>query len=107
MKAGSIIRLLRTADGISQTALAMELGIARTYLSQVENGKVEPGLPLLRAISRRFEIPISLLVIEDTDENPDIIRELQKLLGNLLSARIALKRNHSMRGKFSAPIEGS
>jgi transcriptional regulator with XRE-family HTH domain len=92
MKTGSIIKLLRTAEGISQTALASELGIARTYLSQIENNKVGPGLPLLRLLSTKFEIPISLLMIDDDGRNPDIFRELHNLLGELISARIMIRR---------------
>ncbi|MCK5127882.1 MAG: helix-turn-helix transcriptional regulator [candidate division Zixibacteria bacterium] len=92
MKTGSILKLLRAADGISQTALAEELGVARTYLSQIENNKVQPGLQLLRNISRRFDLPLSLLVIDPIDEDKEIFLELQNLLGNVLSARLKLNR---------------
>ena len=92
MKTGSLVKLLRTADGVSQTELAVQLGIARTYLSQVENNRVEPGMPFLKSVSRRFSVPVSLLVIEHTEQDGEIISELQRLLGHLLSARLALKR---------------
>ena len=90
MKTGSIIKILRTADGISQTGLAADLGFARTYLSQVENNKVEPGLSFLKAVSRRFGIPLSLLVINHSEQDQEVFLVLQKLLGNLLSARLVL-----------------
>jgi len=91
MKSGSIVKLLRATDGLSQTDLAKDLGIARTYLSQIENEKVEPGLTFLKAVSKKFSIPLSLLVLEDSDENHEIFGELQNLLGRLLSARIAIR----------------
>jgi transcriptional regulator with XRE-family HTH domain len=92
MQVGTIIRLLRTTEGVSQTTLAEELGVARTYLSQVENNKVEPGLTLLKSVSQQFDIPLSLLVISHCNENQEIFVELRRLLGELLSARLVLKR---------------
>ncbi len=72
--------------------LAEELGVARTYLSQIENNKIEPGMNLLKSVSRQFDIPLSLLVISHSTENQEIFVELRKLLADLLSAKLALKR---------------
>jgi len=93
MKAGSLIKLLRTAEGVSQTSLAADLGVARTYLSQVENNKVKPGLGLLKAASEKFAIPLSLLVIDYSNEEGEIFQELQRLLCAVLSSRIALGKD--------------
>ncbi|MCK4632423.1 MAG: helix-turn-helix transcriptional regulator [candidate division Zixibacteria bacterium] len=76
---------------MSQTVLARELGIARTYLSQIENDKVRPGLSLLKSISHRFCIPVALLLIDGAEPSNEIQLELRKLLGDLLTARLALK----------------
>jgi transcriptional regulator with XRE-family HTH domain len=91
MSIGILIKLLRTAEGLSQTTLASELGVARTYLSRIENDKIEPGLSFLKAVSRRFNVPLSLLFIGYSKDNKEIFGELQKLLGHVLSAQIALK----------------
>ena len=93
MKTGSLIKLLRTQEGLSQSHLASELGIARTYLSSVENNKVTPSLNLLRAVSKRFAIPISLLVIEDYNKDDEISGEIRKLLSAFLSARFILDKS--------------
>jgi transcriptional regulator with XRE-family HTH domain len=92
MNTGSIVKLLRTADGVSQTALAVELGVARTYLSQIENNKVQPGMTFLRAVSKKFGVPVSLLLIDKDDPDQEIFRELQKLLGAVLSVRMAANK---------------
>ena len=49
-------------------------------------------MPFLKTVSRRFDMPLSLLVIAHADEGGEIFLELQRLLGNLLAARLALKR---------------
>jgi transcriptional regulator with XRE-family HTH domain len=89
MKAGSIIKLLRTVNGISQDELAGQLGVTRGYLSQVENGR-EPSLAFLRDVSREFEIPVALLLVEEGEQDSEILKELRRLLAELLTARVTL-----------------
>lgn len=38
-KVGNRIRELRQAKGLSQESLALEIGLDRTYIASVENGK--------------------------------------------------------------------
>jgi len=93
MTTGLIIKLLRTADSLSQTELARRLGVTRAYLSQVENSKKQPGLPLLRDVSRVFQIPMALLVV-DEGEGAEF-NEMREILGSLLSARLSLGREEA------------
>lgn len=100
MVAGSIIRLLRIADGKSQTDFAQELRVTRTYLSQVENDRKQPSLAFLRVASERLRVPLVLLVAEgnlDT-ETAGILDELRKILANILAARVAERRTDGNRG---------
>ena len=87
MSSASIIRLLRTVEGVSQTALAKKLKISRVYLSQIENGHREPSLELLRQISHLLRVPVALLVIDDNDTS-DVARALQNILGDVLAAKL-------------------
>ena len=89
MKTGSIIKLLRMANGMSQDELAGRLDVTRSYLSQVENGR-EPSLAFLRAVSREFEMPVALLLIEEDEKDSETIRELRRLLTQLLSTKVTL-----------------
>ena len=92
METGSLLKILRTTEGLSQTKLALELNIARTYLSQIENNKAEPGFQLLKKISHKFKIPLSLLVVSHTEENNELVDTLEKLVIDVLSARLAIRR---------------
>lgn len=58
---GGAIRARRNQLGISQEALAEEIGIDRTYLSGVERGERNPSYTNLLRISTALRIPLSEL----------------------------------------------
>lgn len=48
------IRELRQAAGLSQAALAEELGVSRQTVNSIETGRYDPSLPLAITIARYF-----------------------------------------------------
>ncbi len=70
-KLGEALRLVRSFHDISQIELAHQLGISRSYLSEIESGKKTPSIDLLASYSKAFEIPISYLLLfcETLEEN--------------------------------------
>ena len=90
MNAGSIIKLLRTTNRISQDALAHKLGISRQYLSQIENQRREPSLAFLRRVSCELEIPLPFLLVEHDESDSDIMVELRQLLARLIATKVTL-----------------
>ncbi len=59
---GKTIKKYREKLAITQDALAKRIHITPTYLSAVENGRKEPSLALIGAISHEFRIPKEILV---------------------------------------------
>ena len=59
---GNRVRALRKKKGWTQVELAEMLGIDRSYLSEIETGKKDPGLRVLKAIADGFEITVSQLL---------------------------------------------
>ena len=55
------LRLLRTYHKTTQSKLAADLGISKSYLSEIESGKKKVTLELLRQYSARFDVPLSAL----------------------------------------------
>lgn len=94
MTAGSMIKLLRTAKNIPQGILAENLRVTRSYLSQVENGRKQPSLGLLKDAAISLKVPLILFVSDDStnaiDEN--IRRELKEITAKLLTLYLD-KRN--------------
>jgi putative transcriptional regulator len=52
------VRVLRTAAGLSQRALAEALAVSRQTVNSIETGRYDPSLPLAIAIARHFGRPV-------------------------------------------------
>lgn len=55
---GSKIKILRKSRGVSQEDLANQSEITRTYLTQIENGKVNPSIGKIKKISENLNISL-------------------------------------------------
>lgn len=53
---------IRTSKGISQGALAVTVGLQRTFLSHVEHGRRLPTLSNLFAIAKALSVPPHVLL---------------------------------------------
>lgn len=65
------LKIIRTFHKVKQKDFAEKIGIAPSYISEIENGKKEPSLDIISKYSEEFKIPISsiLLFSEQIDEN--------------------------------------
>jgi transcriptional regulator with XRE-family HTH domain len=62
VRLGNRVRALRQKSGWTQVELAEMLGIDRSYLSEIETGKKDPGLRILKAIADGFQLSLSQLL---------------------------------------------
>lgn len=80
---GEALRLVRAFHDVSQIDLATELGISRSYLSEIESGKKVPSLDLLQKYSAHFNIPLSSLVLfSEQAGEPKRDLDVKKMLGS-------------------------
>ena len=56
------LKLIRQFHKIKQVNLASELGISKSYLSEIESGKKPVSLEILEKYSKLFDVPVSSLV---------------------------------------------
>ena len=56
------LKNIRKKKNLNQQKVAMDLNISREALSYYENGKREPSLTLLVAMSRYFNVSINYLI---------------------------------------------
>ena len=82
---GGRIRRLRRQQGMSQAALAGELGISASYLNLIEHNRRNLTVPILIKLAERFELELS--EIADNDEgrlNADLMEAFgDELFGDL------------------------
>jgi transcriptional regulator with XRE-family HTH domain len=65
---GARIRRARTARGMSLRALAREIGVSASLVSQIETGKTQPSVSTLYAITTALAIPVESLF--DAEDEP-------------------------------------
>lgn len=61
---GDRIRALRQERGWTQVEMADFLAMDRSYLSEIENGKKDPSLTMLKVIAEGLSISISKLTAD-------------------------------------------
>jgi transcriptional regulator with XRE-family HTH domain len=59
---GKRLRTLRKKHGWTQEALAYKLGLDRTYLSDIENGRMNVSIVNLEIIAQGFGLSLSQLL---------------------------------------------
>lgn len=64
MKIGTKLKELRKLHGYSQTGMALKLGIAGSYLSDMENNKAPISTKILEQFSLIYNRPISVLLFQ-------------------------------------------
>ena len=64
-KLGGRIRRSRRQEGLSQAALAIELGISASYLNLIEHNRRNLTVPLLIKLAERFELELSEIAESD------------------------------------------
>ena len=56
------LRLIRVFHDVKQNELAEKIGVSKSYLSEIENGKKRPPLDLIEKYALEFKIPISSIM---------------------------------------------
>ena len=59
---GKALRLIRVFHDIRPVDLAKTLGISRSHLCEIERGKKEPTLDLVKKYAVAFELPMSTII---------------------------------------------
>lgn len=79
---GIALKALRAEKGISQEKLALETGIGRRYMSDIENGRRNISLEIIEKIAAFFEMTASELVqkFEQVKIPPLTIKALKEYL---------------------------
>jgi transcriptional regulator with XRE-family HTH domain len=59
---GARIRTLRTAQAMSQAALAQRARLTRVYINRLEAGHQDPSLSTITALARALGVTVSRLI---------------------------------------------
>lgn len=65
---GKRIKALRKAQGLSVRRFALMVGTGRSYVSEIEDGRVNVGLDLLCRIAKALGVTVGDLVDDRSDD---------------------------------------
>jgi transcriptional regulator with XRE-family HTH domain len=97
------VRDLRHVRNLSQRQLAARMGVPRTYISKIENGKAMPTLSSLDRLARALQVDISALLRDaptrHRDEaavllNDPFLAEVAKYSAHLTATQKSIFLNH-------------
>jgi transcriptional regulator with XRE-family HTH domain len=61
-KLGENLKKIRTGKNITQTELAISLGVDKSFISNLENGKTNPTLSTITNIAKALEVSTNELL---------------------------------------------
>lgn len=64
---GEKVRTLRKWQGLSQSELGAELGVAQSFVARVENGRQKPSVDLILKFSYFFQVSADLLMKDELE----------------------------------------
>lgn len=107
-KLGARIRYFRTVTRMSQSDLANASQLTNGYLSDVERGKVNISITNLNQIAEALNVPLTVLLDCDTEENKEkILEDLQEKLRKMPDdALLSLQRVIMMMAEQSEGEDG-
>jgi transcriptional regulator with XRE-family HTH domain len=103
IQVASAVRDLRHVRNLSQRQLAGRMGVPRTYISKIENGKAMPTLSSLDRLARALQVDISALLRDAPTRHRDetavlttdpFLAEIAKYATHLTSTEKSIFLNH-------------
>jgi transcriptional regulator with XRE-family HTH domain len=103
IQVATAVRDLRHVRNLSQRQLAARMGVPRTYISKIENGKAMPTLSSLDRLARALQVDISALLRDaptrHRDEtavllNDPFLAEIAKFTAHLTATQKSIFLNH-------------
>lgn len=103
LQVSAAVRDLRRVRNLSQRQLAGRMGVPRTYISKIENGKAMPTLSSLDRLARALQVDISALLRDAPRRHQDetalltadpFLAEIAKYAAHLTSTQKAIFVNH-------------
>jgi XRE family aerobic/anaerobic benzoate catabolism transcriptional regulator len=100
---GDRVRQARARRGMTRKILARDSGVSERYLAQIEAGKGNISILVLRELARALDIPLNVLVLEGPEPPVDFVHTVEFLrrlsLEDLKAARQLLREHF---GPFDA-----
>jgi len=96
LRLGERVRETRARRGMTRKILARDSGVSERYLAQLESGRGNVSVLLLRQIAQALNLPAADLLREDNDQSVELTL-IQQLLERLPPTKLAKARAELLR----------
>lgn len=76
---GERVRLARSRRGMTRKILAKDSGVSERYLAQLESGRGNMSVLLLRQVARALDLPMDALIAEGTEPSVELVHTTEFL----------------------------
>lgn len=90
---GTRVKMIRITNHISQTALAKEIGVTQTHLSNIENGRAGLTIANLIKLHQVMHCPISEFFVDIEEQTQKPAAEGDITLEDIVELAKMLKKN--------------
>ena len=90
---GTRVKMIRITKHISQTALAKEIGVTQTHLSNIENGRAGLTISNLIKLHQVMQCPISEFFVDIEEQAPKVAADSDITLEDIVELAKMLKKN--------------
>lgn len=101
------LKTFRQFNGLTQTEVAEQISISKSYLSEIESGKKTINMKLLEKFANLYEMPISSLVFFSetlNSNNPKVSEKFRGLVSDKILSALewAVERNRKQKAQSKA-----
>lgn len=93
---GTRVKMIRIAHHISQTALAKEIGVTQTHLSNIENGRAGLTIANLIKLHQVMHCSISEFFIDIEEKSEEAVAAGDITLEDIVELAKMLKKNREL-----------
>lgn len=86
------LRLARVFHDCTQSELAKALDVSRSYISEIEAGRKEPSLDLLKRYASYFRVPLSSLLLFSESLGDDNMVRTERFRGVVAEKILSMMR---------------
>lgn len=101
MSIGKTLKEIRKQRNLTQAALAQEINISRSYLSDIENGNKNPSIKTIENLAQKLNVSVNYLTsgnkmytdLTDDEKKEEFLKLNKKLASETTSREATLKNN--------------
>jgi transcriptional regulator with XRE-family HTH domain len=105
LEIGTRLSAIRVRQGVKVSALAREIGVSASLISQIERGQSRPSVSTLFALAEALSVPVDAFFRDTVDHAPQPMAAAQQPDGGALESAVDGERRYMVHREERAVID--